>query len=165
MQDRLELMLEMQRELQKKHMKDGDPALLEGDQMADFMRWNAFALIDEISEAMQEVGWKPWATSRHINKEAFLKEMVDAFHFFMNLLICGTQGLPSSIIADTFTRLYLEKNAENARRQVEGYDGVEEKCPHCRRDLQSVGISQVATPSGVIVRCRGCGEVIEGHHG
>lgn len=122
-------------ELQQKHMKDGDPRYLEGDEMADFMRWNAFALTDEIHEAMQEIGWKPWASSRHINHEAFISEMVDGFHFFMNMLLCGCQGWSPEQIADEFTRRYIEKNAVNAQRQQEGYTGLE-KCRQCGRDMK-----------------------------
>lgn len=135
-QDRLELMLEMQLELQQKSMKDGDPRNLVGDEMADFMRWNAFALEDEIHEAMQEIGWKPWASSRFVKRNDFLKEMVDAFHFFMNMLlvVCGPEASPREI-ADVFTAMYIQKNIENARRQREGYDGVSSKCHVCKREL------------------------------
>lgn len=134
-QDRFQLMLEMQQELQLVMPPAGrDPATLRDDVMAEFMRWNAFALEDEIHEAMQEVGWKPWATSRHINYEAFLKEMVDAFHFFMNMLLCAGQGRKPAVIAEDFTILYIAKNAENAQRQQEGYDGVKDKCPVCKRE-------------------------------
>lgn len=133
-QDRFQLMLEMQLELQQKHMKDGNPQQLVGDDMADFMRWNAFAVEDELHEAMQEVGWKPWATNRSISEEAFLREMVDAFHFFMNMLLCALPDSPE-VIADKFTKAYLTKNAINAQRQQEGYDGVSMKCPICHREL------------------------------
>ena len=136
MEDRFTLMLNMQLELQKQHMKDGDPRFIAGDEMADFMRWNAFALTDEIHEAMQEVGWKPWAKTRHLAIEPFFGEMVDAFHFFMNMLLCAAgPGVTPQEIADRFTKAYLEKNAENIRRQVEGYDGKKEKCPKCGREL------------------------------
>lgn len=135
MEDRFQLMLQMQLDLQKQHMKDGDPQELNGSAMADFMRWNAFALEDEVHEAMAEVGWKPWASSRHINQEAFLKEMVDAFHFFMNMLLCGLHHLNPNEIADQFTRAYITKNAVNAQRMADGYDGVSSKCGWCHREL------------------------------
>jgi hypothetical protein len=139
MEDRFQLMLEMQRQLQLKMPPPNRvPADLRGDDMADFMRWNAWACEDEIHEAMAEVGWKPWATSRHINHDAFMKEMVDAWHFFMNLLLCGCQGMTPTEIADEFTRRYIEKNAVNAQRQEEGYDGVKDKCAQCHRDLGEV---------------------------
>lgn len=132
--DKLEMMMEMQLELQKEHMKDGNPQLLTGDDMATFMTWNFAACVKELSEAMDEVGWKPWGTGRSINEELFLREMVDAFHFFMNLLLCALPDSPSEIV-NKFTKAYLVKNRVNAQRQVEGYDGMKEKCPICHREL------------------------------
>ena len=137
MEDRFGLMLHMQLNLQIHHM-GGDPRLLQGDAMADFVRWNAYALEDEIHEATTEVGWKPWATSRHVNQPQFNKEMVDAFHFFMNLLLVANPGKTPAEIADEFCRAYLAKNAVNARRQVQAYDGVSTKCPECKRELSEV---------------------------
>jgi len=132
MPDFFTTMLEAQLELQRRHM-GGDPRHLDGNDMADFMRWNAFALEDEIHEAMQEVGWKPWATDRTINVTEFVREMVDAFHFYMNMLLCAT-GMEPSDLVDMFFRMYMEKNAENARRQIEGYTGLE-KCRECGREV------------------------------
>lgn len=126
-------LLEAQLKLQIEHMKDGDPRTLTGDAMADFMRWNAFALTDEVHEAMAEVGWKPWATNRAIDEEAFLGEMVDGFHFFMNMLLCGVRR-PPEVIAQKFEEAYFRKNQRNAERQQEGYSGLD-KCPGCHRDL------------------------------
>ena len=132
--DRLTQMLEMQLQLQQNHMKDGDPRYLKGDSMADFMRWNGFALEDELHEAMAEVGWKPWATSRHINDERFLQEMVDGWHLFMNMLLCGLGQTPE-IIAERFYEAYMAKNAVNAQRQIDGYDGIKGKCYYCHREV------------------------------
>ena len=125
----------MQHQLQVSKMKDGDPQSLSGDHMAEFVTWNFAACVKELSEATDEVGWKPWATSRHINQPQFNKEMVDAFHFFMNLLLVGNPDKTVDQIADEFCRFYIEKNAVNARRQDEGYDGVSGKCPNCKREL------------------------------
>lgn len=148
MEDRFQIMLQMQLELQKGHMKDGNPQTLTGDRMADFMRWNAWACEDEIHEAMAEVDWKPWTKNpvRTINEEAFLKEMVDAFHFFMNLLLCALPDSPE-VIADKFTRAYLTKNAINAQRQAEGYTG-KNKCPGCHRDLLELPPNHQETCNG-----------------
>lgn len=148
MEDRFQMMLRMQLELQKGHMKDGNPQTLTGDAMADFMRWNAWACEDEIHEAMAEVDWKPWTHNevRVIHEEAFLKEMVDAFHFFMNMLLCALPDSPE-VIADKFTRAYLTKNAINAQRQSEGYTGLN-KCPKCKRDLLEVAPNHMETCNG-----------------
>lgn len=138
MEDRLQTMLELQLKLQCEHMKDGNPQHLTGDEMADFMRWNAWAQADEIHEAMAEVGWKPWATHRGIAEIRFLEEMVDSFHFFMNMLLCALPDSPE-VIAEKFFGAYIAKNLKNAQRQIDGYDGFSSKCPVCHRDLEEAG--------------------------
>lgn len=105
------------------------PTDLDPEAKIEFIRWNMLALEDELHEALGEVGWKPWATSRHINTEAFKGELVDALHFFMNLL------LVADITADELLEAYQKKREKNIKRQEAGYDGVTEKCPHCKRAL------------------------------
>lgn len=95
----------------------------------DFVRTNILALTDELHEALAETGWKPWATSNHINKQAFQGEMVDALHFFLNLLIVA------DIDPDEFLAAYQKKREKNIQRQKDGYDGVSTKCPGCKRAL------------------------------
>lgn len=136
--DKLEMMMEMQYNLQFKMPPLGrDVMALEGDERAEFLRWNMLACEDEIHEALAETGWKPWATSRHVNGEAYTKELIDAWHFFMNLMLCGAAALNMSIhdYADYFTKKYIEKNIVNQQRQEEGYDGVKDKCIVCHREL------------------------------
>lgn len=138
MEDRLALMLRMQYQLQFKMPPVGTDIMQKvGNERAELVRNMILACEDELHEAMNETGWKPWATSRHFNAKAFTKEMIDAWHFFMNLMLVGAaaSGMGVDEYADYFTRKYIEKNAVNAERQVEGYDGVTGKCPHCKRDL------------------------------
>ena len=92
-----------------------------GEAMAQEVKDNILALEDELHEALNEVGWKPWATSRHMNREAYLSELVDALHFLVNLYALG--GGDSM---DMFER-YLKKNNRNRERQLEGYDGIKGK--------------------------------------
>lgn len=132
-------MIAAQAELQTSKMKGGDPRHLVGDERATFLTWNAFALTDELHEAFNEIGWKPWATSRHINRELVIKEMVDAFHFFMNILLAVSPGMDATQIAQEFTSRYYEKNKINGDRQDKGYDGVTTKCLFCKRELSDVG--------------------------
>lgn len=95
----------------------------------DFMHWNVTALVDELHELLGEIGWKPWAKSRHINLDAARSEWIDALHFLMNLaLVLGMD-------AEMIRRLYDAKHEKNAKRQAEGYDGVSTKCPVCKRAL------------------------------
>lgn len=95
------------------------------DAMAAF-REQWMAIVKELGEAIDEVGWKPWATSNHVNADAFKAEMVDAWHFFMNL--CLMVGMTPD---DLFSG-YLNKLVVNIKRVVGGYDGVSTKCPGCK---------------------------------
>jgi len=126
--DRLATMFELQRSMQEKNF-GADPYQLSGEQRLQFYKDMHIALIDELHEALDEMGWKPWATSKHFNEEAVQGELVDAFHFFMNL--CMTAGMTPE---DLFVK-YYRKRTKNIKRQEEGYDGVSTKCPHCRRAL------------------------------
>jgi dimeric dUTPase (all-alpha-NTP-PPase superfamily) len=120
-------MLEMQRKLQL--MYNGGKAIedfTDAERM-EAIRDNVLACTDELHEALAETGWKPWATSNHVNVEAFHSEMVDAWHFFMNLM------LHTGMSMGELARGYEAKNAKNYQRQAKGYDGVTTKCPGCKR--------------------------------
>lgn len=145
-------MLELQRELQI-NSYGKDPATLEGDERMDFIRWNVLALEDELHEALAETGWKPWAKSQHVNEQAFAGEMVDAWHFFMNLMLAAHMS------AETLEEGYLAKRLKNAARQRAGYDGVSTKCQLCKRALDDDAVacrpatSHPDTPTTLIAYC------------
>lgn len=122
-------MLELQRELQVNSYGKDPAAILDGHERMDFIRWNVLALEDELHEALAETGWKPWAKSQHVNDEAFYGEMVDAWHFFMNLM------LVTGMTAEKLEEGYRAKRLKNAARQRDGYDGVSTKCQLCKRAL------------------------------
>lgn len=143
MTDKLTEMLRAQLELQRQSF-DVDPTTLEGEERAEFIRWNVLALEDELHEALNEVGWKPWASDRSIDRDLFLKEMVDAWHFFMNLLLVGSSTEPD-LLAEIFTSMYQEKRQVNADRQAAGYTGTD-KCPQCGRDRATTQIVIYAEP-------------------
>lgn len=84
----------------------------------DQIRTNILAATDELHEVLRETGWKPWATSNHINLLAAREELVDVFHFILNLALI--LGLDSEDITD----LYIQKRDLNIKRQVDGYTGV-----------------------------------------
>src|SRR5688572_32619334 len=129
-------MLAAQRRLQIDSFKN-DPCLLEGDEVAAFIDWNLTALVAEIHEARDEIGWKPWASSKHVNVDPLRKEMVDAVHFFMNILLAahGPDVIEygETWLSDLFYLDYLSKREVNAERQANGYDGLSGKCPSCHR--------------------------------
>jgi dUTPase len=106
------------------------------EKRAASFRENFLALQSELFEAMDEIGWKPWATSRHVNREAFISELADAYHFFLNLLLLvGCSG-------DEFDVAWKKKNAKNFQRYKEpgSYDGISTKCIMCARDVNDAGV-------------------------
>lgn len=121
-----------------------DPKTLDDEAKLEWIRWNMLALMDELHEALAETGWKPWAKSKHVARDAYVSELVDAFHFLMNLM------LVVDCDADEFLAKYFEKRGINVQRQAEGYDGITGKCPQCKRALDDTAVTCTET---------GCSEV------
>ena len=80
-----------------------------------FIRTMTLAAIDELMEALREVPWKPWKKKQEFNQELFKEELIDVWHFLINLSL--SSGMTSS---EVYVR-FLEKNKENRKRQKEGY--------------------------------------------
>jgi hypothetical protein len=73
-------------------------------------------LVRELSEAMQELKLKPWKqTEKLTDREAFVNEVGDAMHFFVEL--CITAG----ITAEDLFAAYFRMHAKNVERQDNGY--------------------------------------------
>ena len=108
-----------------------DPALL-----GDTVNLNAAELVWELGEMMNEYpGHKTWVTDRtKINRPEFLTEAVDALHFFANLLTA------LGFTDEELTTAYEAKMQKNRERMTSGqYDGVSDKCPICKRELNDAG--------------------------
>lgn len=154
-------LMTLQHELQTGSYPEGSPIVLDGEARIEFIRWNVLALTDELHEMLNECGWKSWATSRHVNETAAFKELVDAFHFFMNLcmVVCPSDtalhGGPVAV-ADLLVAEYKAKRQVNAQRQADGYTGLE-KCPGCKRDLKDFVREAVNGDR----YCAGCGKTLE----
>lgn len=137
--DMLVAMLRAQRKLQEGYA-DGDPWLIqEREHKIAFIRQQHTNMVVEGVEALNEVGWKPWGTSRHINALSSMKELVDHWHFVINWLfvLAGELDLEDEEqLATLFTQLYFEKNGINHDRQKGDYDGFAEKCPECGRERE-----------------------------
>lgn len=145
--DRLGLMLEMQRDLQLgynngKRVED----FTDTERMAE-IRDNTLSMLSEVFEALAETGWKPWAKSNHINRDAFHGEIVDAWHFLMNLM------LHTGMTADDLYAGYVRKNQINRARQANGYDGVSEKCPLCKRAYDDPAVSCTPPQNNIPAYC------------
>lgn len=106
-----------------------DPAMLEGAELAEYVRWNTLAANDELMEALHEVDWKPWTVTEDgfRNRDAFVGELVDVLHFVANMLVsanCSDEEL---------SERYRAKQQKNRERMAsKTYDG-KNKCPGCQR--------------------------------
>lgn len=133
MTDRLARMFDQQIELQKK--MGHDFIWMSREERIDYFKEMVLGLTDELHEALAEMGWKSWSSSRHINEEKVVGELVDAFHFLLNLF------LSMNVDVDEVFERYQAKHTVNNTRQQVGYDGVTTKCanPYCRRALDEPG--------------------------
>lgn len=111
-----------------------DPRELEGAERIQFIRDMREALEAELQEMMDETGWKPWATSKHVNERAAQGEMSDVFLFFINLCLV-LHLTPEVLTSNTF-----EKMQRNLDRQLAGYDGITGKCGVCGRALDDTAV-------------------------
>lgn len=119
-----------------------DPSKLDGDEQADYIRWNHTAAVVELSEMLEETRWKPWVARGPNdavipNKAAYIKEAVDAAHFIANMLVAG------GVSTQEFWDAYRAKMEVNRQRQLRegGYQsrkGVD-KCIACGRSFDDVG--------------------------
>ena len=128
----LQDMLNTQTHLQSKfdeRAADTDPL-----KSCEYLKDMALATLDEIHELLGEFGWKPWASSRHINVEAARGEWIDAWHFMMNM------ANKLDMTEEMIQTLYYAKAAINLERIENGYDGVSTKCPGCKRALDDPSV-------------------------
>lgn len=129
----LQMILDNQKKLQLKSY-GVDVTVLDEEQRAAYIRDMSLALTDELHEALNETGWKPWATSRHINRSSFLNEMIDVLHFWCNLV------LVVNATEEDIVDAYFAKAEKNAKRQLNGYDGVQGKCKLCGRAFDDTAV-------------------------
>lgn len=127
-------LLARQREIQRVFLKGPTPAELDDARKMAFTMETGTALMCEVTEALNETGWKPWASSNHINSPAYREELADIYIFLMNLMLIDDMTMMD------MARLVEEKQNKNLKRQAEGYTGVTEKCPHCKGALDGAGI-------------------------
>lgn len=109
------------------------------DDLASYIRTQAFALIAEVIESVDETHWKPWATrpaSEDVipNRDRYKGELADVFIFLMNLMLAG--GVTMSDLAEAVS----VKQAKNRERWTSGYDGKSGKCPRCGRAYDDAGV-------------------------
>lgn len=108
--EKLNILFERQLNLQERL---GNFPLRENHQ--EFITTQSVALIDEIMEALRETPWKPWKKQQQYNQENFKEELIDAWHFLINL------SLASGMNADELFNRFINKNNINHKRQDNEY--------------------------------------------
>ena len=141
--DRLARMIRMQRELQTKTF-NFDFESMSTQERVNYIKENVLALTDELHELLAETSWKPWAKSEFLNEDKAFSELVDAWHFMMNIMLAISTAVDDGDLADMLTEAYFKKRMINVQRQEDGYDGRSTKCPTCKRALDD--------PSAVTVK-------------
>lgn len=81
----------------------------------EYINIMVLAAIDELMEALRETPWKPWKKQQQLHQDNFKEELVDVWHFLINL------SLASGMDADELFSRFINKNRINHTRQKEGY--------------------------------------------
>ncbi len=106
-----------------------------------YVREFTLACIGELVEAMDETGWKPWATSRHVHVDKFFAELRDAWQFLTNLMFVARPDLDPVGLAFLLEDALYQKLEVNHARADTGYDGVSGKCDACHRALDDPSVT------------------------
>ncbi len=86
------------------------------DELADYLAMMHLAAIDELSESLAEVAWKPWSKKRgEYNKERVVDELVDVLHFVGNIAVA------LEISDDEVKESYQNKMRINRERMATNY--------------------------------------------
>ena len=78
---------------------------------SEWLQKKSLALIDEVTELLNEINYKWWKNEKPINDAAVKEELTDVLHFFVSM--CLDAGLS----ADELFSIYKAKNEENVARQ------------------------------------------------
>lgn len=109
MSDKLEMMFYLQKQLQKKLGYD----FLEFNN--EYFNLMFIGAITELCEMLENTKWKPWKKSSINNIKEIQKELIDVWHFLINLtLACNLE--PNELYYE-----FINKNQENKERQKYGY--------------------------------------------
>lgn len=141
MDDMLVRLIWLQRGLQR-DTYGHDFTKMTNDQIVQYVRDQQQSAVTELGEALNEVDWKPWTSGpRTVRRDAYLGELIDTLHFWINMVLAVSgQMQPREIADEIFTRFAL-KNRVNVQRQVDGYDGRSTKCGGCGRATDDLGVN------------------------
>lgn len=131
MGDRLEEMVAAQMQFQAR--LGHKFAAMDVEERIEHIKTMALAAVCEITEALAEVTWKPWAHGTPtINAKGVTSELNDTWQFIANVWFAAMPTATPAEIADAMHTALEAKLKINHQRADEGYDG-QDKCPACRR--------------------------------
>jgi dimeric dUTPase (all-alpha-NTP-PPase superfamily) len=107
--DKLDEMFEMQKTLQ---IRLGNQPMLFDQRNFELMY---IGCITELCEMIENTAWKPWKKSAVTNEENLKQEIIDLWHFVINITMC------SGVNPELLFKMFCEKNEINNRRQNNGY--------------------------------------------
>jgi len=113
--DGLEELFDLQIKFQQLLGYDIFPPWLDLFDNIELIKNQLLALFSEVGEALKEVPWKPWKKNQDFNVAKFKIELIDVFHFLINLFLLS--GMNSNDVIE----LFKTKNEINVRRQKNGY--------------------------------------------
>lgn len=87
----------------------------------EWIQKEVLAMISELSEVLDEVNFKWWKNKKEINDKQLKEEIVDLLHFLISM------SLKAGMSSEEIFSIYMEKNAENIRRQ----EGESKKEGYC----------------------------------
>jgi hypothetical protein len=128
-------LFELQHDLQTNYFNVNFQRMLPADRIR-YIKDMKLSVSAELQEALDETDWKPWQPGNHVNRDAYLGELVDALHCLMNLFLALGDD-PVKLADEVFER-YTIKNHINRTRQS---TGVAEKCGGCRRALDDPAVA------------------------
>lgn len=104
----LQELFDLQRALQKK-IDFNTMSLIQ------YIRLMFIGIVTEACEALECVNWKPWKQSKTQSQEELKKEIVDIWHFLINLTMA------SGMDAEEILKRFKTKNKINMQRQEDEY--------------------------------------------
>lgn len=78
---------------------------------SDWIQKKCLALIDEVTELLNEINYKWWKNEKPINEQAVKEELTDILHFFISMCI------DAGMTGEELFQIYRNKNQENINRQ------------------------------------------------
>jgi len=107
--DKLDKMFQLQKLLQ---LKIGyQPEQYRMDYFKDMF----IGCITELCEVIENTAWKPWKKSSKTDLIKTRKELIDVWHFLINL------SISAGLTPETIFNEFIKKNEINNRRQDNGY--------------------------------------------